>query len=124
MVTFLLSSLAFAADPTPPATPPTTTTPTTTTPSKTTPTTPATGTTPAAPAATAVPLFADLDLNKDLSLDKTEIAKIQNLTRDYATIDTDKNGKLSQEEFKAWSDKQPKPGATPTTPAAPVPTKG
>jgi hypothetical protein len=107
MFTFLLSSLALAADPTPPAAPPTT-------PSKTTPA-PA-GTTPAAPAST-VPLFADLDLNKDLSLDKTEVAKIENLTRDYATIDTDKNGKLSQEEFKAWSDKQVKPAAPGTTPS-------
>ena len=118
MITFILSTFALAADPAPPAAPPTTT-PSTTAPSKTTPATPsktAPAATPTAPAgAVALPVFADLDLNKDLSLDKTELAKIENLTRDFATIDTDKNSKLSQDEFKAWSDKQAKPATTPPT---------
>ncbi|MEQ1569869.1 MAG: EF-hand domain-containing protein, partial [Myxococcota bacterium] len=64
-------------------------------------------TTPAAPpAAVAVPGFDALDLNKDAGLDKTEVAKDAKLTAEFATVDADKNGKLSATEFKAWSDKQ------------------
>lgn len=48
------------------------------------------------------PLFEDLDVNKDLSVDKTEIAQLQDLTRDFATYDTDKNGRLSRDEFLSW----------------------
>lgn len=81
-----LASAAFAADPAPAA--------------------PA----PAAPApVAAAPTFESFDLNKDLSLDKTEVAKHAVLTKDFALIDTDKSGKLSKDEFKAWADKQPKP---------------
>ena len=50
----------------------------------------------------AAPLFEDLDVNKDLSVDKTEISQLQDLTRDFATYDTDKNGRLSREEFLSW----------------------
>jgi hypothetical protein len=80
----VLSASAFAAEPTP------------------------TAPSPTAPSAT-VPAFADLDVNKDGALDKTEVAKNEVLTRDFALVDTDKNGKLSSAEYKAWSDKQSKP---------------
>ena len=82
----LAMSAAFAADPVPapaPAAPATT-----------------------APAATAIPTFEVLDLNKDLGVDKTEAAKHAKLTTDFAAADANKDGKLSKDEYKAWSDKQ------------------
>jgi Ca2+-binding EF-hand superfamily protein len=157
MITFLLSALAMAADPT---TPPTTGNPNTPTqPGTNTPGSPTPGTTPGSTtpvnvvafedldlnsdlsldrseigshptlvteftaldvdkngklsmteyrvyhdrqAALSMPVFENLDVNKDLSLDKTELAKLQDMTRDFATIDVDKNGKLSKNEFQTW----------------------
>ena len=65
---------------------------------------------PAAPATTApaaaIPTFEVLDLNKDLGVDKTEAAKNAKLTTDFATADANHDGKLSKDEYKAWSDKQ------------------
>lgn len=130
----VLASTAFAATPAAPAAPATpAATPAApakapaTTPSTTTATTPAT-TTPAA----ANPTFVSLDKNKDAGLDKTEISAVAPVVAAFATLDADKNGKLSEVEYKAWSDKNittttttttttspATPAATPATPAAP-----
>jgi hypothetical protein len=106
----LLSSIAFAADPAPaaPAAPAAPTAP------ATAPAKPAAPVTPGAPAATpaapgkAIPLavFKDVDKNNDKALDKTELAHIADLIRDFNIVDTDKNGKLNEAEYTAWVEKQ------------------
>jgi len=50
-------------------------------------------------------LFEDLDVNKDGGLEKSEIAKVEKLGEQFATVDTDKNGKLSKVEYTAWTEK-------------------
>jgi len=54
----------------------------------------------------AIPVFEDLDVNKDASLDKTEVAKQADILRDFTTIDADKNGKVTKTEYTAWVQKQ------------------
>ncbi|MEQ1506517.1 MAG: hypothetical protein ABMB14_30090 [Myxococcota bacterium] len=94
----LLSGIAFAQSaPAPTPTPSMPSSPSTTTPSTTAPGT-------KAPVAKAV--FEDVDMNKDGSLDKTELSKMADLLRDFNMIDTDKNSKLSKNEYQVWIDKQ------------------
>ena len=101
----LLSGLAFAAAPAAPAAPATPAA----TPAAPAPATPATpAAKPATPAKPAIPLavFKDLDKNNDKALDKAELATMADLVRDFSMVDTDKNGKLNEAEYSAWSDKQ------------------
>ncbi|MEZ4240924.1 MAG: hypothetical protein R3F59_33155 [Myxococcota bacterium] len=88
MIAFLLSTAALAAEPAAPAAPATDA--------------------PSTEAPAAAPKFEDLDVNKDLALDKTEVSKNESLTKAFATVDTDKNGKLSKDEFTAWVEKTTK----------------
>jgi hypothetical protein len=50
-------------------------------------------------------MFEDLDANKDGSLEQSEITKVEKLGEQFATVDTDKNGKLSKAEYQAWTEK-------------------
>ena len=106
MILMLISG-AYAADPAP-ATPPAAPAPAKAAPAA-----------PAAPAA-AAPKFADLDKNHDKMLAKDEVTSVAAVVTAWATLDTDKNGSLSEAEYKVWADKA---GAAPATPAAPAPAK-
>jgi len=57
------------------------------------------------PATAKAQLFEDLDANKDGMLDKAEIAKVEKLGDQFATVDADKSGKLSKVEYQAWTEK-------------------
>ena len=57
------------------------------------------------PATAKAQLFEDLDANKDGQLDKAEIAKVEKLGDQFATVDADKSGKLSKVEYQAWTEK-------------------
>ncbi|MCP5207163.1 MAG: hypothetical protein H7A01_08195 [Hahellaceae bacterium] len=46
-------------------------------------------------------IFESLDANKDASLDKTEAAGDSELTEGFSLIDTDKDDRISSEEYKA-----------------------
>lgn len=57
---------------------------------------------PGAPTA----MFKDLDKNGDKVLEKSEISSMPELSRDFAVVDIDKNGSLSEAEYTAWVAKQ------------------
>ena len=64
---------------------------------------PAASTPPAT--STKAMMFEELDANKDGALERSEITKVDKLGEQFATVDTDKNGKLSKAEYQAWTDK-------------------
>ncbi len=66
------------------------------------PATPATPAIPATPAEPANKTWADLDVNKDGNLDKTEAAPIPTLQAVFDKADTDANGLLTGEEYKTY----------------------
>jgi hypothetical protein len=57
------------------------------------------------PATAKAQMFEDLDINKDSQLDKTEVAKVDKLGEHFASVDSDKSGKLSKVEYQAWTEK-------------------
>lgn len=63
---------------------------------------PATPATPATPAEPGKKTWADLDVNKDGNLDKTEAAPIPTLQAVFDKADTDANGSLTGEEYKTY----------------------
>ncbi len=63
---------------------------------------PATPAIPATPAEPAKKTWADLDVNKDGNLDKTEAAPIPTLQAVFDKADTDANGLLTGEEYKTY----------------------
>lgn len=63
---------------------------------------PATPAIPATPAEPANKTWADLDVNKDGNLDKTEAAPIPTLQAVFDKADTDANGLLTGEEYKTY----------------------
>lgn len=63
------------------------------------PATPATAATPAEPGKKT---WADLDVNKDGNLDKTEAAPIPTLEAVFETADTNADGALTGEEYKTY----------------------
>jgi hypothetical protein len=78
MIAFLLSTVAFAAEPTPP--------------------------TPGEAPRAELPKFEDLDVNRDNLLERVEVSNNEMIVREFVKIDTDKNDKISKEEYKAWVD--------------------
>lgn len=63
---------------------------------------PATPATPATPAEPGKKTWADLDVNKDGNLDKTEAAPIPTLQAVFDTADSNADGALSGEEYKTY----------------------
>lgn len=63
---------------------------------------PATPATPATPAEPGKKTWADLDVNKDGNLDKTEAAPIPTLEAVFETADTNADGALTGEEYKKY----------------------
>lgn len=63
---------------------------------------PATPATPATPAEPGKKTWADLDVNKDGNLDKTEAAPIPTLEAVFDTADTNADGALTGEEYKNY----------------------
>ena len=63
---------------------------------------PATPATPATPAEPGKKTWADLDVNKDGNLDKTEAAPIPTLQAVFDTADTNADGALTGEEYKNY----------------------
>ncbi len=63
---------------------------------------PATPATPATPAEPGKKTWADLDVNKDGNLDKTEAAPIPTLEAVFDTADTNADGALTGEEYKKY----------------------
>lgn len=63
---------------------------------------PATPATPATPAEPGKKTWADLDMNKDGNLDKTEAAPIPTLQAVFDTADTNADGALTGEEYKNY----------------------
>ena len=63
---------------------------------------PATLATPATPAEPGKKTWADLDVNKDGNLDKTEAAPIPTLQAVFDTADTNADGALTGEEYKNY----------------------
>lgn len=69
-------------------------------------TTPPTTGSPMQPEAAAEPkqvTWADLDTDKDGSLNKTEVATVPELTQIFDQADADADGKLTAEEYKAFA---------------------
>ncbi len=65
--------------------------------------TPATPATPAEPAADAKKVtWSDLDADKDGKLSKTEAAPIDSLSQSFEAADSDKDGALTTDEYKAY----------------------
>ncbi len=58
--------------------------------------------TPATPAEPGKKTWADLDVNKDGNLDKTEAAPIPTLQAVFDTADTNADGALTGEEYKTY----------------------
>lgn len=58
--------------------------------------------TPATPAEPGKKTWADLDVNKDGNLDKTEAAPIPTLEAVFETADTNADGSLTGEEYKKY----------------------
>ena len=58
--------------------------------------------TPATPAEPGKKTWADLDVNKDGNLDKTEAASIPTLEAVFDTADTNADGQLTGEEYKNY----------------------
>lgn len=52
----------------------------------------------------AAPEWTDADTNRDGYLSKEELMPYPTLGKDYAEIDTDDDGKISQAEFVVWMD--------------------
>ena len=63
---------------------------------------PATPATPATPAEPGKKTWADLDVNKDGNLDKTEAAPIPTLQAVFEAADTNADGALTGEEYKNY----------------------
>lgn len=63
---------------------------------------PATPATPATPAEPGKKTWADLDVNKDGNLDKTEAAPIPTLQAVFDTADSNADGALTGEEYKTY----------------------
>ncbi len=63
---------------------------------------PATPATPATPAEPGKKTWADLDVNKDGNLDKTEAASIPTLEAVFDTADSNADGTLTGEEYKTY----------------------
>ena len=63
----------------------------------------ATPATPAEPAADARKVtWSDLDADKDGKLSKTEVAPIDSLSQSFDAADSDKDGALTTDEYKAY----------------------
>ena len=63
---------------------------------------PATPATPATPAEAGKKTWADLDVNKDGNLDKTEAAPIPTLEAVFDMADTNADGSLTGEEYEKY----------------------
>lgn len=70
-------------------------------------------TTAAEPEESGKVTWSQLDTDGDGSLSKTEAGAVDSLARDFDTADTDKDGSLTADEYKAHLANQQ---ATPTTP--------
>lgn len=66
------------------------------------PATPATPATPADPAGPKKISWSDLDADHDGKLSKTEAAPVDSLSQAFDTADTDKDGALTADEYKAY----------------------
>ena len=78
-------------------------------PNAATPATPATpavpGQTPAVPATPAIPAkkaWAALDADGNGTLTAAEASSVQKLSKEFMQADTNANGELNEEEYKAW----------------------
>lgn len=54
----------------------------------------------------AAPEWTDADTNRDGYLSKEELMVYPTLGQDYAEIDTDDDGKISQAEYVDWMDSE------------------
>lgn len=104
VVPFLASSVAFAN-------------PTTTTPAASDK--PATEAAKPATDAAAAPSFVALDKDLNSKLTTTEVAQLEDLTAEFATVDADKDGAINRTEFDAWTKvkAESKASEKPATPA-------
>jgi hypothetical protein len=52
----------------------------------------------------AAPEWSDSDTNRDGYLTKDELVPFPTLGRDFDTIDTDRDGRISEAEYRDWRD--------------------
>ena len=53
----------------------------------------------------AAPEWSESDTNRDGYLTKAELVPFPTLGRDFDTIDTDRDGRISEAEYRDWRDR-------------------